>query len=450
MKKQKKIIIGIVAGLVLLAAVGIFLVVFFLKKGNEEAYRLIKIESFNGDVYVVRSSDEEIDIFEGQRLISKDEVTTEEEAGVTLLVDSDKHIVAEENTRFSIQAKGDEEDGKVTIHLEYGNALFEIDNPLPEEQTFEVETSNAVCSVRGTTFRVIYDSQSGITTVMVTEGVVHVEDKNHDDEIEITAGESVTVSEEDGIRLESEEAMDEASGNAPVIDEPAPMDETDASEAITPVNSLGTEDDDFRQAQTGDIIYYGTYESSYYGETMPLAWDVIYCDEEKILLVTHNVIAYGPYDSGTSCSWETSELRENLNTVYYNQFFTDSEKAYVMDAVISNPATDMFFNIYHPQGAGFDDDRMPDTTDKLFLLNWEELVAYYGIIKDQYDMPYFETMGSVTDDTGAASLWWIRSNTINEYGDSPIINNYNGMGFATCSESYGIRPAMFISMIPVE
>lgn len=427
--QKKKLWIVILVCSVPIIILGIVLAVLVTRNKGVEAYRLIKIDSFEGVVEVSRPSvDEDIEIFEGQRLVSEDEVTTQSNSLVALLLDSDKHILAEENTKFSIQATGDEQAGMVTINLEYGNGLFEIDNALPDGQSFEVETPNAVCSVRGTIFRVIYDLQTQITTVVVMDGVVHVEEKKNGTEVDVSAGETVTVSETDGIRSEEGTTSEEVS---------------ETEEMTTPVNKLGEPDIDLSTVEVGSLVTYGTYESN--GETKNLAWDVLYRDEEKVLLITHDLIATGPYDLNGGGTWETSTLRQELNSTYYDEFFTDSEKAYIMETSIDNPPLDEYFSEYHPNGAGFDDDAKPNTVDKLFLLSWKELEEYYGITRDGYGYPYFETIGTATTDSGEACLWWIRSNTLVS-GDAPVVNEYWSLGFDVSSNSNGIRPAMYVSL----
>ncbi len=168
-KKSKKlpIVIGVITVLVVIVVV---VVVIVLNSGH----RVIKIESFSGDVELERGSDEE-DVFEGMKLKSEDKVTTGEASLVELLVDEDKHIVAEENTCFTIVASGDEKEGKLKIELEYGTSLVDIENKLSDDSDVEVETPNATLSVRGTTFEVGYTEDENTTVVEVTSGAVEVE-----------------------------------------------------------------------------------------------------------------------------------------------------------------------------------------------------------------------------------------------------------------------------------
>lgn len=192
MKKKWVKWLVLVIVLVIVAAVAIVI----LGKG----YRVIKVEDFDGEVTLERADDEK-DLFQGMKLKSEDTLTTEEDGLLELLVDSDKHILAKENTCFTIQSTGNKKKGKLTIELEYGTSLVEIENKLPDGYDVEVETPNASLSVRGTTFEVSYDEKTNTTVVEVTEGKVKVE----------SASESVVV---------------EAGSKAVVIDEEINLDDT--------------------------------------------------------------------------------------------------------------------------------------------------------------------------------------------------------------------------------
>ena len=174
---------------------------------KEDAYRVIKVNSFEGETAMNRG-EEAVELFEGIQLVSNDKVTTGSDGLVELLVDSDKNIVASEDTCFSIEAVGSESQGKVTIHLEYGTTLIEIQNKLTDGSEFEVVTPNATLSVRGTTFEVTYDSTTNETTLKVTDGVV--EATTNIESREINAGETVVIQDVNIIDEEAEETGEES------------------------------------------------------------------------------------------------------------------------------------------------------------------------------------------------------------------------------------------------
>ncbi len=197
--KRKKyvllLIIGVLAVIVIITMLG--------------GYRFIKVKSYEGDVELERVTEEK-KIFKGMMLKDNDKVTTGDDGLMELLVDKDKHILAQENTCFKIVSKGSKKKGKLQIKLRYGTALVEIENKLPEGLDVEVETSNAMLSVRGTIFEATYDEEQDMTIVRVTEGVVKVTSDTDSQKVEagymaIVKDDVITVTELD---IENEEDND--------------------------------------------------------------------------------------------------------------------------------------------------------------------------------------------------------------------------------------------------
>ncbi len=186
-KKSKKVILFIIIAVVLVAAAGIIAVVMM------SGHRVIKVDDMDGQVSLERESAEK-DIVEGMNLKSKDMITTGDDGLLELLVDTDKHILAKENTCFEIVSNGNEKKGKLKIKLEYGSSLIEIENKLNDNSSVEVETPNASLSVRGTTFEVRYSKEDKSTFVEVTDGVVEV--KAGDETKKVKEGQTANVTEE--------------------------------------------------------------------------------------------------------------------------------------------------------------------------------------------------------------------------------------------------------------
>ena len=199
-KKKKKT--GWIVFLICIIVIALIVaVVALLLSRKKEEHRVVKIDEHQGEIVLFREENE-IDLskqnrFRGMNLQATDAVETGEEAHMVLLVDSDKYIYADEDSKFSIVATGNAEKGRVKIQLEYGAALCELENKLPEEAIFEVETPNATASVRGTTFGVHYDEEKNETKVQVIEGVVEVNSDGGTQTVE--RGEIIYISGDDGI-----------------------------------------------------------------------------------------------------------------------------------------------------------------------------------------------------------------------------------------------------------
>lgn len=192
MKKldKKRLLIALTA--VVLAVIG-FAVFFFLRK---DTYRIIKVYEINGTSRVKRGSLEDLEPFANMLLQSGDTVNVDT-GTMTLRLDEDKYVYAEENTEFSIEAAGNSKEGRTTIELKKGAIVNEIRQKLGEGSSYEVNTPNATMSVRGTTFQVevTYD-QNGTcyTRITVTDGKVVTRLKYEDGSV---AEEEVAV-EKDG------------------------------------------------------------------------------------------------------------------------------------------------------------------------------------------------------------------------------------------------------------
>lgn len=187
-------------GMALLAGIGAVLVIatVVLVIVLSGGHRVIKINSYSGTVSLERAN-EAMEIMQNMNLKSEDVITTGTDGIMELLLDTDKTVLAQSDTRFSILASGNEKRGKLHIKLEYGTALMKIDNKLPEKSIFEVETPNASMSVRGTTFSASYNAQDNVSVVITNDGVVEV--TAGDTTVPVNAGEMAIV-EDDTVTVE--------------------------------------------------------------------------------------------------------------------------------------------------------------------------------------------------------------------------------------------------------
>ncbi|MDE6663399.1 MAG: hypothetical protein K2K46_08660 [Lachnospiraceae bacterium] len=151
MQKQmssKKIIIMIASAVFVVAAAAVILL-----SGKDEFFRSILVYDLEGNAVIERADIGTIDAAENLYLESGDRVSVKEESMMRMKLDDDKYITAEENTVFSLEAKGDAKDSKTKINLEQGSITNEIQNPLSGESVYETATPNSVMAVRGTIYR---------------------------------------------------------------------------------------------------------------------------------------------------------------------------------------------------------------------------------------------------------------------------------------------------------
>ena len=167
---KKGPLIGAIAGV---AVVILAVVVIFLLNRKEAVYRIIKVFELDGKSTVTRKDIGDLDAYDNMVLESGDQVYVDT-GSLTLKMDEDKYVYAEEKTRFQLEAAGTSENSKTRIRLEEGILTNEIQNKLSDESSYEVNTPNSTMSVRGTIYMVDVYEENGIryTKVSVFEGAV--------------------------------------------------------------------------------------------------------------------------------------------------------------------------------------------------------------------------------------------------------------------------------------
>ena len=108
-KKWFKIVLAVVTAFILFQ---IILAIVITVVSSKKSYRIIKLEEYSGDVTISRKN-AFLELFNGLQLLSGDESATGEESVMSLLIDSDKHMLVTPNTKFEVKATGSEEKGKV-------------------------------------------------------------------------------------------------------------------------------------------------------------------------------------------------------------------------------------------------------------------------------------------------------------------------------------------------
>ena len=150
---------------------------------TEPSYRSVKVLGTEGTASVERD-EETFTAYEGMLVKGADILTTGEKSRADLKLDDDKYMVVEENSRVEFELKGNPRKGAIGIHLLDGAVYNNIENPLSEEDSYEIYSSDYVMAVRGTKFRVevTVDEKTNTRIIRLTvlEGTVHIEGSAQD------------------------------------------------------------------------------------------------------------------------------------------------------------------------------------------------------------------------------------------------------------------------------
>jgi hypothetical protein len=215
----------------------------------------------------------------------------------------------------------------------------------------------------------------------------------------------------------------------------------------------------YSSAKTGDAIQFGRFNFPD-GNTLEINWRVLDVYNGNALIISDKIlisntyhydaaklekVSMREYQSG-AVTWEKSSIRQYLNGSFYDDAFTTEEKAWIVESMIANSA-----NPWYGTPGGI------DTTDKVFLLNIEEVVKYFGDsgqlrdknrgnihwIDDQYNST---RIAKFANDN--ASWWWLRSpgrnsNRVVYVLDSGYIDFSGGFFY---HDDGGVRPALWLKL----
>ncbi|MBQ7614466.1 MAG: leucine-rich repeat protein [Butyrivibrio sp.] len=193
----------------LIAIVGAFLIaliiilMFFLRLGKLQGVE-IRIQRLVGTVKLFNEKGDNLTLIEKMRLNTGNRVTTAEKSLVMMSIDETKLITMEAKSDARITSAGK----NLEFSLEEGTLFFNVTKKLEADATFDIRTSDMICSIRGTSGYSGKDN-AGHDIIMVTDGTVEVEATNP------VTGETITGTCHEG-ELLTVYLDDEAEGDATI------------------------------------------------------------------------------------------------------------------------------------------------------------------------------------------------------------------------------------------
>lgn len=182
--------------------------------------------------------------------------------------------------------------------------------------------------------------------------------------------------------------------------------------------------DYYNERFKGYLTVLGSYEQNNNSNDghEPIKWIVLHSEGNKTLLASSLILARGEYNDhvdgqSIACSWKSSRIRNWLNNEFYNEAFSDDEKAHILNTQIEQDGE--------------------TTKDKVFLLNIEQAENYFRIFQKLRQAAETESSGG-----GKRVDWWLISS-----GDKfeKYYVNYNGaIDYAFADKVKGIRPAIWV------
>ncbi len=196
-----------------------------------------------------------------------------------------------------------------------------------------------------------------------------------------------------------------------------------------------------KQAQIGDLIYFGSYEQDVdlTNGKEEIEWIVLDKVDGRILVISTYALEYLPYNNESKAvSWETCSLREWLNTEFLSESFTQAEEGMISTVTVTADE-----NVLHKTEQG------NDTQDKVFLLSGKDASMYFGSDIERCCQATLYADSQKSDVSFSEDCcWWLRSTGLFCYYASCVQSTglLDEGGYDVNSGDIFVRPAMWIEI----
>ena len=204
-----------------------------------------------------------------------------------------------------------------------------------------------------------------------------------------------------------------------------------------------------------DIIQFGGHD-----------WLVLDVQGDYALIITENIISHRMYHhTFEAVTWETSEIREYLNSTFFYTF-SESDRIRIRETTIINNDNPWDFSDagrYAATPGG------NNTIDRIFLLSIEEVVQYFGDsgmlaigatmnANDRHNdaiqglgawriFDQYSNTRIARDTAGSASWWWLRSPGSSPRRAAYVFDSISIDGAMVFLDiGGGVRPALWLDM----
>ena len=211
-----------------------------------------------------------------------------------------------------------------------------------------------------------------------------------------------------------------------------------AEEPINYGSSTSNENDSKIEIK-GRTIEFGAYYGTATGAKKPIRWRVLSVEKDHAVIITEDNIDAMHYSSSSDMLfWEDSDIRQFLNSNFYDNAFSDKEKQMILSSEIPN-----YKNVVFRTNSG------NKTTDRVYLLSIEEAARLFDGNPERIAAPtsYALSKGLFTSNNGKA-WWWLRSSgNLESYAsDVDYGGDVDSYGSDKLVSLEGIRPVIRVSL----
>ena len=228
---------------------------------------------------------------------------------------------------------------------------------------------------------------------------------------------------------------------------------------ILMIGSTGTSRSETSYDSIGSIVILGHYEQDGNEENgvEPIEWIVLDVQDGRSLLLSRYLLDVHPYhEKNEDITWQDCSLRKWLNEEFMQAAFTPAELMIISETTVDNSQRQGYKRYTDTKGGA-------NTTDRIFLLSYEEVVRYLGDISygncekaraelTEYSLQKGIKIGTPSwrsiqaQDRGKNWYWWLRSpgfmqNAVAAVNADGSLESHEAVDNYTC-----VRPAIWVEI----
>ena len=220
------------------------------------------------------------------------------------------------------------------------------------------------------------------------------------------------------------------------------------------VDAILSDDEDMRrvsrehyvaQFDVGNVVTFGTYEQDNVtaNGSEPIEWRVVATNgaNGRLLVAVYGLETLPFNTTKANVAWDGCSLRAWLNNAFVHNAFTAEEQAKITLTQLNNPV----YTYTTGEVKGYD----PETTDKVFILSYEEATRYFADNASRVTppTPYALAHGAYTSKKG--NCWrWLRNR--GSIGNCAAYIDFDGSlklkGDHVSQKDACVQPAMWINI----
>ena len=205
----------------------------------------------------------------------------------------------------------------------------------------------------------------------------------------------------------------------------------------------------------GDTIFDG---DTYYFKVEPILWRILDVDQyNTALLLSELILDFTAFDDSIN-DWVVSDLRDFLNTQFYDSAFSTTEQSHIEEVTLENALT------VPPIVTS----SQPSTLDQVFLLSYKDMVTTpYRFNPDPRNLDcerrgqtsdFARSRGGIIhsyDQEFGFAFWWLRSaggTAVNQDNPVSYVGHQGDLWWDAIYslEEIGVRPSITIDLVHVK